>query len=74
MGYFIDDEIPHKKYSKRKKKHPKKSDHKHDYELVEIIPKAIKNWFTHKKVCTICGKVYTELRIVNEENDHEDIL
>lgn len=59
MNHF-DEQMPHKK--KSKKKPPKKSDHKHDYELVEK-DESLKNWFTHKYVCKICGKENTEFRI-----------
>jgi hypothetical protein len=59
--FIFDDETRHKKKIKNKK--PKKSDHKHEYELIEKEPWAIKNWFNYKQVCKICGKVYTELYI-----------
>lgn len=38
----------------------KKSDHKHEYELVEV--KAT-GWFTHEKICKICGHVNNRIRI-----------
>lgn len=40
----------------------KKSDHKHDYELVEI--KEV-SWFTHEKVCKLCGHVNDRVRVGN---------
>ncbi len=42
------------------KKKIKKSDHKHEYELVEM---ETKQWFTHEKVCKICGHVSNKIRI-----------
>lgn len=48
---------------KANKKKVKKSNHKHEYELVEIESLAIKNWFTHIEVCKICGKERNQLRI-----------
>lgn len=36
----------------------KKSNHKHEYELIEIV----EGWFTHKKVCKICGHVNEKIR------------
>ncbi|UNY48773.1 hypothetical protein P9294_gp058 [Bacillus phage FADO] len=38
----------------------KKSNHKHDYELIEI---KNDDWFTHKKKCKICGHVNNRIRI-----------
>ncbi|WP_342423155.1 hypothetical protein [Paenibacillus sp. FSL E2-0178] len=43
----------------------KKSDHKHEYELIEIESDG---WFTHAKTCKICGQVYTRLRIIKLED------
>lgn len=48
---------------KNKKKKPKKSNHKHEYEIVEIKEWSIEGWFTHKKVCKICGKINSKLKI-----------
>ena len=42
------------------KQKPKKSNHKHEYEL---RPLDEPKWFTHEQVCTICGHVYTLKRI-----------
>lgn len=61
MDNFFDQDTPHRKRSNKKKK--KKSDHKHEYELVEIKEWRIKNWFTHKEVCKICGKENNQFRI-----------
>lgn len=61
MNQYIDDNTPHKKKSIKKK--PKKSDHKHNYESVEVKEWVITNWFTHKEVCKICGKVNNQLKI-----------
>jgi len=41
----------------------KKSDHKHNYELVEIKENE---WFTHEKKCKICGHVNDKVRIAND--------
>lgn len=38
----------------------KKSDHKHEYELLEIPEES---WFTHKLVCKICGHIGNRLTI-----------
>lgn len=38
----------------------KKSDHKHEYKLVEILDVG---WFTHKKVCKICGHINDKIRV-----------
>lgn len=38
----------------------KKSDHKHNYTLRELKEPM---WFTHEKICTICGHVNNQLRI-----------
>ncbi|MDR6779451.1 hypothetical protein J2W98_003731 [Paenibacillus peoriae] len=38
----------------------KKSNHKHEYELIEVKEG---NWFTHEKRCKICGHLYTRLRV-----------
>ncbi len=40
-------------------KSSKKSDHKHEYELVKIDH----GWFTHEKKCKICGHVNNRLAI-----------
>lgn len=61
MDRYIDDIAPHRKRVNKKK--TKKSNHKHEYELVEIEPWKIKRWFTHKEVCKICGKERNHLRI-----------
>lgn len=42
----------------------KKSNHKHEYVLVEIEEKQ---WFTHEKKCKLCGHVTNRIRI-EEEN------
>jgi hypothetical protein len=47
------------------RKTTKKSNHKHEYELIEIKEKG---WFTHAKTCEICGHVYTRLRIIKPED------
>jgi hypothetical protein len=65
MDKFIDDETRHKKKSKKKKQ--KKSDHKHEYEIIEKKEWVVTNWFTHIKVCKICGKVFNELYIEKEK-------
>lgn len=36
----------------------KKSNHKHEYELIEIN----EGWFTHEKKCKICGHVNNKIR------------
>lgn len=46
----------------------RKSDHKHIYKLVEI---ENAQWFTHEKVCEICEKVFTRLRI--EDKNPPDV-
>lgn len=61
MEVFIREVSPHKK--KAKKKSLKKSDHKHEYELVEKEALTIKTWFNYTEVCKICGKINNELRI-----------
>ncbi|MFJ7982396.1 hypothetical protein ACIQ1D_19220 [Lysinibacillus xylanilyticus] len=61
MNKFTDDETKHKK--KSQKKTPKKSDHKHEYELIELNEND-RFWFTHEKVCKICGHVYGKVRII----------
>lgn len=61
MMKFEDEAIPHRK--KSKKKTPKKSKHKHDYELIEKEKWVIDHWFDYRYVCTICGKTYTEVKI-----------
>lgn len=38
----------------------KKSNHKHVYELKEIEKPE---WFTHEKICKICGHVNDRIRI-----------
>ena len=38
----------------------KKSNHKHDYEFVEIKDNG---WFTHEKKCKVCGHVNDRVRI-----------
>ncbi|MBT2759926.1 hypothetical protein [Paenibacillus sp. ISL-20] len=43
----------------------KKSNHKHEYELVEIKQGG---WFTHEKACKICGHLNSRLRVDNESN------
>jgi hypothetical protein len=55
-------EIP-KHRKKSKKKTPRKSNHKHEYKLVEKKEWVIEGWFTHIEVCMICGKVNNKLRI-----------
>ncbi|MGE6347918.1 hypothetical protein ACQKIY_25410 [Bacillus mycoides] len=40
----------------------KKSDHKHDYELVKINNDG---WFTHEKKCKICGHVNNKIRKID---------
>lgn len=42
----------------------KKSNHKHEYELIEIKKDG---WFTHEKTCKICGHVNNRLRIEQSE-------
>lgn len=44
------------------KQKTKKSDHKHEYELVEMKEKA---WFTHEKKCKICGHVNNKIRKID---------
>lgn len=61
MNQYMDDVTPYRKRANKKK--IKKSDHKHEYELVEVQPWSIKNWFTHIEVCKICGKERNQLRI-----------
>jgi hypothetical protein len=61
MDKFNDDDVRHR--SKSKRQNPKKSDHKHDYVLVEKEQWSISNWFTCKYVCTICGKEYEKVEI-----------
>ncbi len=39
---------------------PKKSNHKHEYELIELKEDS---WYTHEQKCKICGHVYTRLRV-----------
>jgi hypothetical protein len=41
-------------YNKKKNKKVKKSDHKHDYEIIDIESRW--NWFNKKKVCKICQR------------------
>ncbi|MET3209724.1 UNVERIFIED_CONTAM: hypothetical protein ABIC26_002671 [Paenibacillus sp. PvR008] len=41
----------------------KKSNHKHEYVLVEIERKG---WFTHEKVCKHCGHINNRLRLKHE--------
>lgn len=41
----------------------KKSNHKHDYETVEVED----IWFTHHVICKICGHVYNRIRKEEKE-------
>lgn len=43
----------------------KKSNHKHVYDYVELKEKA---WFTHEKVCRICGHVNNLVRLETFED------
>lgn len=61
MDEFLNEIPKHRK--KKKKKTPKKANHKHQYELVEKQKGEINGWFTHIEKCRICGKERTELRI-----------
>lgn len=71
MSDFMNEEVPkHKKRSKKKK--PKKADHKHDYWLVEKKQLGMGNLWNYKKVCKICGKVYTELHLDWEKVEKDD--
>lgn len=49
----------------------KKSDHKHDYELVEMKEKR---WFTHEKKCKICGHINNRIRVMDIEKAKNDIV
>lgn len=49
----------------------KKSNHKHEYELIKIEDKQ---WYTHAKICKICGHVYTRLRINRTEEEEKECL
>ncbi|SUA70249.1 Uncharacterised protein [Paenibacillus polymyxa] len=42
----------------------KKSNHKHEYELLEVKEG---NWFTHEKRCKICGHLNSRLKIEQTE-------
>ena len=55
-------EIP--RYRKKSSKRiPMKSDHKHDYEVIEIKKWSLQGWFTYVEACKICGKVSNRLHI-----------
>lgn len=41
------------------KKRTKKSNHKHIYKLRKITRS---DWFTHKMVCEVCGKVSNKIK------------
>lgn len=43
------------KHKKKRINKSKKSDHKHDYELVDIEDRIF-TWFTKIEVCRICGR------------------
>jgi hypothetical protein len=64
MSEFTDDEVRHKK--KSKKKTPKKSDHKHEYELVGNKDWIIKGWYFAIERCKICGREKEELHTNRE--------
>ena len=38
-----------------KKNGVKKADHKHLYQLIPMGEKS--SWFTHKEICSICGRI-----------------
>lgn len=74
MSYWGDDEIRYKydplpeeapRHRKKSKKHHAKSDHKHEYEDVAILPASDfkmsgENMAYHKaRRCKVCGKLYT---------------
>lgn len=59
MNYYDDFIIP--KYRKRKNKTVRKSDHKHEYEIVLIVYNYMDRDFYHKgEKCIICGKINNE--------------
>ena len=60
-----DEIVRHKKRSVKRK--PKKSKHKHEYELVEKEQLVLPQWFNYKEVCKICGKVNGEFRVEREK-------
>ena len=65
LDNFADEVTPYKK--KSKKKTQKKSDHKHEFELIEKEKTLLNHWFTHKEVCKICEKERDSLHIQWEE-------
>lgn len=58
--YGNDEVIRHVR--KSKKKTPKKSNHKHDYEIIEKEEAGVNDWFRFVEVCKICGKKNNEYR------------
>ena len=54
------------KWKRAKRKEVIKVDHKHLYQLIPIEQSS---YFTHKEICSICGRVNHWKRIVEYEED-----
>lgn len=59
MDEFFDEIPKHKK--KSKKKPPKKTNHKHEYEIVKKEKWPVKGLYTYIERCKICNKEKSRL-------------